>query len=340
LDRLAHSKPTTSLSNGQNPSHKSSDSSKSYNTSGLSWTAVVVNELVQELRLFPVRNLSTLDISAAKIRIMRSALQHYGLDIPEGVNVEPHLNEERFAQMRSFEDARERWDFDQHSHLEELPKWICGMKMASKCFAGSLVPVPPPHSIHAGEPLRYILEMAALDLAVECKQQSATLAFDRQAIQLHDLDVRALAQACDQFKGSETVIVTTASAWTWLADQSEDVRRSVTLPLCVYSREISVPRFKQLVNARSEQPRGTMLRGLAFADAALRLDFEERRGRPFFYLFFLSSVLANIYSALAAELSVPMNDRFADFDLSEDRVTLLAAWVCTMGTIGAMPGPA
>jgi hypothetical protein len=295
-----------------------------------------VNECVRKLRLFPVRNLSPLDISAAKIKIMHSAFGHYGLNVSEDANLEPHLNEEQFWQMRSFNDATERWDFDQRSRLEQLPNWISETKKANNCFAGVFVPVPSERSIEAGQQSRYVLEMVGLNLAVKGEQKYPTLAFDRRAIQLHDLDLRALADACDQFTGSETAVVTTASAWTWLADHSQDVRRVVTVPLCVYSREISARRFRYLVTGGSERLRGTILRHLPFADAVLRLDVEEEHGRPFFYLFFLSNALMNVYSALAEELSVPMEDRSADFERREDRILGLACWACTMGTIGAM----
>jgi hypothetical protein len=232
----------------------------------------VVNECVRKLRLFPVRNLSPLDISAAKIKIMHSAFGHYGLNVPEVAKLEAHLNEERFWQRRSFEGATERWDFSQLSRLEQLPNWISETRKVNNCFAGLLAPVPSAHSIQGRQQSKYILEMIGLNLAVKSGPELLTLAFDRHAIQLHDLDLRELAEACDQFAGSETAVVTTASAWTWLADQSHDVRRVVTVPLCVYSREISVLRFRHIVNAGSQRLRGTILRSLPFADAVLRLD--------------------------------------------------------------------
>jgi hypothetical protein len=264
------------------------------------------------------------------LRLLRSAYKHYGAEIPEAFNVDPHINEEMYWEKREFDNATERWDFSQCSHLRELPDWISSTKKTSTGFGGLLIPgvtsIPPDKN-----DITYVLEVCGLTI----DGHLGGIRFDRKAIALDTLDLRSVSTASHHFANLEAVVVIPFLAWEVLAVHGQQVRNAVAIPLCIYSAEVSMPIFRRIVVSQIAPPRVTMVRGFPFADVVLRIDVNEDNGRQLFYLFFVSNALGRVYSSLCNDLSLSLDARSLNLERQEDRVLALACWVCTMGTIGA-----
>lgn len=290
-----------------------------------------VNRWLSGLGLFPIRNMSRLDLSAALGKILRTAFEKYGAEIPQHLkSFQIDEGSELLHQTRSYVESAPRKVVDQVAGLGGFPQWIEHAKMTDNCFVGSLAPgnlEGESFRVWEKNP-RYILGIAGLNISLD--SSPARFSFNGNGREIINLDTKELKTVCRTLVQEETIIVVREFVWSFLEEHKQQIRNIVEVPLCVHHHRPSVSLLEHLAGAGSEHLRGTMLRRMPVADLVLRLDVEAGAG-TLFHMFFISEILVNMYCEVANELSIPLETRLPDYYRQEDRLTMLACWECTLG---------